>query len=148
MADIDRVRDKLEQWLQDLELKYMNSGENRFSLRFGSTHMLIGVTSPRPDDVLAPTYIPFHLRVLRGVSESPELYEYIAYHADDYHFGHLSLHRADDGDVSIYFTHTLLGDYVDFEEFRSAVFMLASATDSLDDELQARFGGERFYEGE
>ena len=42
------------------------------------------------------------------------------------------------------FSHTLLGDYLDPEELRSAIGAVATTGNDLDDEVQDRFGGERW----
>jgi hypothetical protein len=66
---------------------------------------------------------------------------------DDWHFGHLSLtENKDDNRLKLWLTHSLLGDYLDVEELKTAVAGMASNADRLDDELQARFGGDRYHE--
>ncbi len=83
--------------------------------------------------------------ILFGVTPTPELFEYIATNADNWMFGHLSAFR-DEGTITIFMTHTLLGDYLDPEELRSAAFGIGFSANDLDDELQSRFGGTRSHE--
>jgi len=93
-----------------------------------------------------PTIVRIFARVLSGVAPTPELFEYIATTTDDFIFGHLSLVKEDEGTYGIWMTHRLLGDYLDAEEIRWAVGGILGSTDVLDDELKARFGGQRLVE--
>ena len=49
-----------------------------------------------------------------------------------------------EGKFTLWLTHSLLGDYLDIEELKSAVATMANTADRLDDELKAKFGGERY----
>jgi hypothetical protein len=84
--------------------------------------------------------------VLHECPASPELYQHIATHADDFLFGHLSAQAEEGGNVTVWFTHTLLGDYLDPEEITVAVGGVAATADKIDDELKTRFGGKRFHD--
>ncbi len=42
--------------------------------------------------------------------------------------------------------HSLLGEYLDPEEFKVALYMVAGIADKLDDEIKAKFGGRFFHE--
>jgi len=90
--------------------------------------------------------VKFLIPVLHEVNDTPEVYEHVAFHSDDYLQGHLSLYRQEDGSLSIFFTHNLLADYIDFEEFARAFFATAGTADDLDDALQPQFGGKRWRE--
>jgi hypothetical protein len=85
--------------------------------------------------------------LLMGCKASPELFEHVALHADDWLFGHLSARRsATDGEVDLFFNHVLLGDYLDPEELKRAAGAVIGTANDLDDQLQAKFGGKRFHE--
>lgn len=147
MADVAGVSAKVLGYLQEMGIKAVLEGPGEFSVRHGSARVFVEVVSPKPDDVDAPTLVKYTIPLLIGVNDTPDLYEYIAFHADDYVFGHLSLFRTSAGELRVFFTHQLLGDYIDEAEFRHALFGTLSSADTLDDELQARFGGSRFHEG-
>jgi hypothetical protein len=86
--------------------------------------------------------------ILRGVTPTPALYEYIAREAPRMWFGSIVLwdDAESPGTVSLTLGHTLLGDFLDEEELRSALFNVLSSADELDDVLQKRFGGKRWVE--
>ncbi len=146
MADVPGVAAKVQGFLGALEVRAMLEEANHFSVRNGSARGFIRVWSPKPDDPDARTFVRFTVPLLTGVNDSPELYEYIAFHADDYILGHLSLFRTTEGDLRIFVTHELLGDYIDEAEFEVTLFGIMSTVDELDDQLQARFGGSRFHD--
>lgn len=145
MGDTTAVGAKVQAYLQDLELKYMVEGAGEYSLRYNSIQMFIRVWTRDPNETSSPTHVRLMVPLLFGPEGGPELYEYIAFHSDDYVFGHLSLFRTDEGELRVFYTHTLLGDYLDAEEFNRALIGMANVADNLDDELQARFGGTRFH---
>lgn len=146
MADVAGVAAKVQGFLGALQVRAMLEEANLFSVRNGSSRGFIRVWAPAPDDPDAATFVKFTVPLLTGVNGSPELFEYIAFHADDYILGHLSLFRDDDGELRVFVTHELLGDYIDEAEFAAALFSIMSTVDDLDDELQARFGGRRFHD--
>jgi len=86
--------------------------------------------------------------ILRGVKPAPALYEYIAREAPRLWFGNIAVWDDEEspGMVSLTLGHTLLGDYLDEEELRSAMFGVLNSADELDDVLQKRFGGKRWVE--
>jgi len=84
--------------------------------------------------------------LLRGVQPTPALYEYLARESPSLWFGSIRVWDDEEtkGMVSMTLGHTLLGDFLDEEELRVAVFRILNSADELDDELQKRFGGKRW----
>ena len=80
-----------------------------------------------------------------GVEPAPELFSYIATHADAYYEGHLNLRppEPDATRFSIFLTQNLFGTQVTAAGVRDAIGLLLDRADSIDDELVRRFGGER-----
>lgn len=143
MGDVQQVSAKVQRYLTD-SFTGVTLEKQGFSIRHGSARAFIELTSPGDD---APTFVVITVPLLFGVNDGPALHEHIAFHADDYHFGHLSLRRrTESGDVDIFLTHTLLGDYLDEQELGRAVGASLQIANDLDDELQAQFGGQRFHE--
>ena len=143
MADTSRVQAKVQQMLVQNFNGVTLEKDGDFSLRNGSARSFVRVWSRENlDRVIVTVTVP----LLFGVSPTPELFRHLAFHADDYIFGHLSAVEADNGTVTIMFTHALLGDFLDEPELTSAVVGLLGVADDLDDELMAQFGGERFHE--
>lgn len=86
--------------------------------------------------------------ILRGVTPTPALYEYLAREAPQMWFGNIAVWDDSDspGMVSLSLGHTLLGDFLDEEELKAAMFNVLNSADELDDQLQARFGGKRWVD--
>ena len=90
------------------------------------------------------TYLQMYAPVLADVPATPELFEYVALHSDDFIFGHLSATK--DGEkntASLWFSHSLLGDYLDSEELHSALRGIIVSGGRLTDELHGVFGGRK-----
>lgn len=75
------------------------------------------------------------------LTPSPELYEFVALHTDDWVFGHLGLSVSDDGKAAIDFSHTLLADRLDAEELQATVAAVAVTANQIDEQIKAQFGG-------
>lgn len=140
MSDVAQVRERVQKALAEL-FDVEADGEN-LSVGHGSVTCAVRVFQPDPD---APVYVRLRVPLLTQVPESEELHRYVAYHADDYLFGHLSLSAHEDGVADVYFTYTLLGDVSDID-LTGAVAAVAFSADSLDDRLQAQFGGHKHRE--
>lgn len=83
--------------------------------------------------------------VLRGVTPTPALYEYIVREAPLRWFGNLSVNPDQETPGTVYITygHTLLGDFLDEEELSAALWNVLGGADELDDVMQKKFGGKR-----
>ena len=137
------LKDKVQRYLTDLAGTIQLLPDGLFAVDSGSARVLVLCDEwAGADQTLVHVFAP----LLQGVKPSPELYEHVALHADDYLFGHLSARPEDDGTIAVMFTHVMLGDYLDPEELKHAVGGVLAPADILDDELQARFGGKRFHE--
>jgi hypothetical protein len=140
---MDRVKEKVERYVADLVGPYEVNDSGAIHFRWGSTHVFLECMTYGDEWSVVFISVP----VLYDLQPSGELYEYVALHADDWHFGHLSLTRNKGDDrVKLWMTHSLLGDYLDVEELKAAVAGIGKAADGLDDELKARFGGDRHHE--
>ena len=86
--------------------------------------------------------------ILRGVTPTPALFEYIVREAPRMWFGNIAVWPDEEtpGALSLTMGHTLLGDYLDEEELSSALYGVLSAADDLDDPLQQKFGGKRWVD--
>lgn len=113
-----------------------------FSLRNGSARVFVSVEDFADGD----TWVRISCPVLGGVVPTPALFEYVALNSANYRYGCLTVERDKDEAVTIVLVHGVLGTYLDPEELRIAVAMLADSADVIDDQLKARFGGMRFHE--
>ncbi|WP_059015916.1 hypothetical protein [Mycobacterium sp. M26] len=136
------TRNKVQQYLTR-NFSNVNIDEHGdFSLRQGSARIFVRVVAREGVDW---THVSLWAPILLQVKETPEVFEYIALHADDYIFGHLHALRVDGG-LAIGLTHNLLGDYLDEDELGRAVGGILGVADEIDDELKTQFGGSRFHE--
>ncbi len=132
----------MQRYLADLVGSVQLTPDGAYSFQTGSARVFVRCGAWGTDTTLVSVTCP----VLFECKPSPELYEHVATHADDYVFGHLSVSPQEDGTLMVMFTHSLLGDFLDPEELKHAVGALVTTADQLDDSLQARFGGKRFHE--
>lgn len=108
-----------------------------WTIRYGSAKVDITVDVFDEDSSVVRVVSP----AVTGCAPSPELYKFIATDAPKHAFGHLE--AIEQGDtITITFGHSLLGDFLDDAELRTAVIAVAFTADELDDELAARFGGQ------
>ena len=141
-GDVAATRAKVQRYLTQNFTDVNVDKDGDFALRHGSARLF---AKTRTRDTAEFTWVALEVPLLFEVPESPAVFEYIALHADDYIFGHLSAYRGEKG-LALYFTHSLLGDYLDEEELRRAVGLMLGVANDLDNELKEKFGGETYYE--
>lgn len=140
-GDVAATRAKVQQYLTQNFSDVNVDSDGNYSLRKGSTRVFVRIKSHDDSDW---TWVTLEIPLLLHVKETPEVFEHVALHGDDYIFGHLSASRTDEGLV-ILFSHALLGDYLDEEELTRAVGGMLYVADDMDDELEKQFGGDRFH---
>jgi hypothetical protein len=137
------LREKVERYVADLIGPYEVNEWDKIHFRWGSAHVFLECMTYGEEESVVFISIP----LLYYLTPAPELFRYVGLHADDWHFGHLSVtENKDDDRLKLWLTHSLLGDYLDVEELKTAVAAMARTADGLDDELKAKFGGERYHE--
>jgi hypothetical protein len=141
-GDVAAARAKVQQYLTQNFSNVNVDADGNYSLRNGSSRIFVRIQT---QDHLDWTAVTMEIPLLNKVKETTAVFEHIALHADDYIFGHLSATRGDDG-LILWFSHSLLGDYLDEAELCRAVGGMLSIADDLDDGLQAEFGGDRFHQ--
>jgi hypothetical protein len=139
-ANLLMVKDKVQRYLTDLIGSVEIDAEGRFSFRHGSARLFVQVDQINEESTAVEIVAP----LVFNARATPELFHYVATRGS-YRFGHLSAAERDDG-VSIFYQHTLLGDFLDPDELKWAVFAMANTADELDTQLRSQFGGETFHE--
>jgi hypothetical protein len=137
------LRDKVGRYLSEA-FAGVELAADGFTFRQGSARVFIGCMAWGERWTGVSIQVPLLFRV----PFSDELCRFIAFNPPDFRFGNLWLRESPerDGTLEILYTHELLGDYLDREELLLAVGTVTAAADYLDNELQRRFGGERFHE--
>ena len=106
-----------------------------FWLTLGSAQIRIFVF-PFGDDA---SIIQIYSTVVLKVEKTPDLMEYLLRANVDMRFGAFGIDR--DGDVI--FQHSIVGDTCEKAELRVSIAAVASTADLKDDEIIAKFGGQR-----
>jgi hypothetical protein len=136
-ADIAVVKDKVQTYLRELAGSFEVDSEDVYTFQLGSTSVFVKVNRMDEHVVVLMWCI-----LTRGTPPSPELYEYVATESANYAAGTLSARKREDGSVVVTLVHQLLGDFLDPEELKLAVSLMAATADGLDDEIVKRFGGQ------
>ena len=134
------VKDKVQRYLTDLLGSVQVDRDGDFSLRQGSARVFVRVAPLGEDRTFVAVWAETNLEV----PPSPELYKFIAT-GNRYSFGCLRCREAD-GKVSVIFGHSLLGVFLDPDELKMTVVVVAQTADEIDDEIMTKFGGRKFHE--
>jgi hypothetical protein len=142
MADLGMVKSKVQGFLAEWGASLYQDG---YKIDHESATLFIRVVQ-REDEPDGKVLIYLISPFLWDVTATPEVFKYVALHADDYRFGHLSAAVNPEGSLNLVMSHTLLGDYLDQEELDAAVGALLISANDLDDELQKQFGGTKTFD--
>jgi hypothetical protein len=134
---INATRDHVASLLADLVGRVELEAGGRMSFPWESTRVFVDVHEwGEASSVVQLTAINNV-----DVPLSPELYEFVARHTNDWVFGHLGMWISDDGTAMVHFSHALLADFLDPEELQAAVAAVAFTGAEIDDQILERFGG-------
>lgn len=146
MADLNEVTAKVQRILAK-NWRVELSASGGFYVRLESTGCRI-TCHQKPDDDddgdERPVYIAIRAAILFEVPVTDDLFRWVATEGAGYRFGnaHLFLDESETT-AHLFFSHTLLGDYLDEDELNYAVAAVGFTADRLDDELLPLFGGRR-----
>jgi|APSaa5957512535_1039671.scaffolds.fasta_scaffold20275_4 hypothetical protein len=142
MTTTEEVRNKVQRILsQNWNTRLGSDGE--FMVDSGSTSCRITCFEGGNDS----TWILLQAPILIDVPLSGDLYEHVATAGNNQYFGKMHIHPNEDASTGwLWYSHTLLGDFLDPEELNQAIALVLFTADSFDDELQPRFGGKRLEE--
>lgn len=134
------VKDRVQRMLVDLVGRVEVDSDGDFTFAFESTRVFVSVEEWIDDlSIVRVVSIP-----VWEVPGSPELYKYVA--TKGFRFGSLRLFEREDGTFNVNFSHQLIGDTLDPEEFNHAVKAVTLTSDKLDDEIRDQFGGKRWID--
>lgn len=131
------LSDRVSDYLVRMDLDPDRSPEGIFMLKYGSTVVMVSLFEDN-----GHSYVRFASTMLAGVEAKLDLVMRLLRLNTEVLFGAFLLFEDD----TVSFTHTLLGDHVDFEEFRHALAYVARVSDDHDEALQALAGGQRAEE--
>ncbi len=128
---------KILPWMQELfsEKLIRYPDEPLFAVNFGSAVAYTEVIPWDSDEAIVIT----RAYVVTDVELTTDLLYYLLRENDSLYFGRFAID--DDGDVV--FEHSIMGSTCDREELRTSVMAIAKFADDYDDEIVARWGGQR-----
>ena len=145
MATVEETTQKVQRMLANSfnDVRLTKSG---YSVPYGSSLVYVDVRDWGKDAKGEPqTIIYLSAPIGREVKLTPEVYKWAATDGQDKYFGSAHVHPDESGETgSIWFEHTLLGDYLDPMELETAVSLLYGSADALDDIVHDQFAGKRF----
>ena len=156
MALIDEVRSKVFSFTKDMFAEAELDDDGHVTFEFNSTRLWIDVIkmghaeATKTKEFVAAHKLPTTLVRIRAVlvadvPRSPALFQWVATDSRKL-LGSINIILDDEGTCDLFFNYTLAGDNINSGELKHAVFIVASLADSLDDEIQLRFGGKRWTE--
>ncbi|KAB8140984.1 YbjN domain-containing protein [Chloroflexia bacterium SDU3-3] len=131
------LHNKLERYLQQKNVDYTIDKDGDIVLQQGSTQVFVRAVDWSESQTVVRLFSPISLQITRFSSEIgqrilEENYKLL--------FGKFSL---DTNNKTIWFEHALLGDYIDPEEFISAIVAIAMTADEYDEMISNMVGGKR-----
>jgi Putative bacterial sensory transduction regulator len=134
-TNVSETRDRVASMLTDLvgRVDLLPGGD--LSFQYESARVFLGVV-PNGDSTVVNIVAWTNV----DLEPTPGLYQFVALHADDWVFGHLAMGESE-GLAHIGFRHTLLGDFLDEQELRTAVVAVAHTANEIDNEIKEMFGG-------
>ncbi|MGV0389874.1 T3SS (YopN, CesT) and YbjN peptide-binding chaperone 1 [Corynebacterium phoceense] len=150
MSNILEIKDKVQRWLMEDK----NTGQVSLlpdGYRIINGNVPVHITFEERDGEEPYVLIRVTALTVWDAPMTPESQAWLLEHNNDYIFGRFAIHTAHndnlDRDVTaVLVEHLILGDTVDPDEFLNALYTVAIAGDSFDDEFIAQFGGEHYID--
>lgn len=129
--------EKISPWMKELFGEFAVAREDApvFGVRVGSAVAQTVVFPWGDDDATICT----RAYVVMGAELTLDLMRYLLRKNADMRFGAFGID--DDGDI--FFEHTVVGSTCDKNELRASVLAVVATADNFDDEIVARWGGQR-----
>ncbi len=128
------LEERVTTYLGNMELTPEQSEDGLYLFKYGSTVVMISLFDEAED-----TFCRFASIMLKDFEPSLELLHRILRLNTEVLFGSFLLFE----DNTLSFSHTLLGNHMDYDEFERSLRYVAKVSDDYDDELQALGGGQR-----
>jgi hypothetical protein len=146
-TNLAKLKEKTERYLKDVVDRFEVVVES-YRVRYGST--VVSIEPEVWNEEEDTTILRMIAVVLTGVKRSGNqaMFEDLSRLNDTYRFGKFYWTSTEDNEDEgiIFVEQQMLGEYMDFEEFKQVLISLAYAADEVDDELQVKYGGERWVD--
>ena len=134
---VKAVYERIAPMMKELFGEFAEANETypSFSIAMGSAFAQVAVHPWGDNDATVRTWS----WVITGAENTPELLLHLLHENANLRFGGFGVDEAGD----VLFQHTILGQTCDKEELRATIMAVISTADRVDDELVAKFGGQR-----
>ena len=144
MSAIHDVKEKIQRILTNEFGRVAIDDDGDFVVVRNSAQVFIGIIPGFGDDGVI---ITVRCPLVRNVEMTDELCRWVATEGHVYKIGTVILNPNEDGKTGwLFFQNNIIGDDLDPSELIGSVLPVLVTSDDLDNELQARFGGELFGE--
>jgi hypothetical protein len=158
METLAEVQEVVEKFTKELFPDYQVANDGSIYIPFKSTQVFVRVKTVKLwDSKVAAEAAKFHKKhklpnlmievysvVLRDADRSQALYKWVATTFHD--FGSIQVSETQDGGCNLIYSYNIAANTLDEGEYKNAVLAVATTSDRLDDELQPRFGGQRWVD--
>jgi hypothetical protein len=129
--------EKVAPWMKELfgEFAIFRDDAPVVIVPLGSTYATTAVYPWGDDDATITT----RAYVVTKVELTPDLMHYLLKENDSMRFGAFGV----DDDKDVFFEHTIVGSTCDKGELRASVLAVVRTADQYDDQIMARWGGQR-----
>lgn len=129
--------ERIAPWIKEIfgEFATTRSDAPVFGVALGSAYTVVAVFPWGDDDAV----IGVRSYVVTGVELTPELMRYLLECNNSIRFGAFGI----DTDGDIFLEHAIVGSSCDKNELKASTCAVALMADKFDDEIVARWGGER-----
>ena len=140
--ELQTLHSKVQRFLREMDLEY-SANKDWYRVQHQSTAIILHPLQWHDQDTILKVVAIVLLGVKKAGNEA--MFEEFSRIHEEYVFGKIFWKPDDDKATgNIYLEHNLLGETLDFDQFKSAIVSLALTADELDDALKAKFGGKRF----
>ncbi len=141
MAKVDDVKAKIQRMLTNRFGSVRIDKDGDFIVKNESAVVFVGVRLWRDEDVI----VSFRCPLIRDVEITDALCRWVAIEGQNYILGSCRINPDADGKTGwVYFRTSILGNDLDESELFESLDAVALTSNSLDDELFQKFGGEMF----
>jgi hypothetical protein len=134
----EEVYTQINSWMKEIfgeDLVLVREDAPVFGVRFGSAFIQVSVYPWGEDE----TTITTRAYVVYGAEMNLELAKYLLRKNEEMRFGAFGI----DPDGDIEFEHTIVGSTVQPAELKASVYTVMKVADQYDDEIVAKWGGQR-----
>jgi len=142
---IDQLRTKVQRFLTEIVGTVRVDADGDFRVSYNSATVFVECWAQKFEDGEERLGVKFSCPLVRNVPVTNNLFKWAATEGAVYRFGTVSVIVDDEEKKALLlFSHNLYANDLDASEVKNALLTMLFTSDSLDTELQKKFGGELF----